>query len=170
MAQKWKSVDESTRKKLEDEFKKDQILYVERLAKYDKQLTPEQKDEIKCYKQELSETREKRAFKKKVKDLEKPKRPASAFLRFLSEQREKLPRGEMTYREWQIKATEKWNSLSDAQKSEYMNQSRLELETYKRELGKWELKMVRLGHVDVVRSEALIEPQIKTRRAKQRSE
>lgn len=77
----------------------------------------------------------------------------------------------MTYKEWQLKATENWTKLSDVQKNKYMEATKADIEVYKRELAKWEMKMVRLGHEDVVRREALIEPQAKPRRSsKSRSE
>jgi transcription factor A len=51
-----------------------------------------------------------------------------------------------------------WEKLSEEQKSPYITQSRKSLEEYKREIQIWEEKMIRLGHIDVVRNEALIEP------------
>lgn len=76
------------------------------------------------------------------------------------------PQGTLSYREWQLKAAAKWNALSDGQKNNYVNAFKSEIESYKQHLAKWELKMVKQGHVDVVRNEALIEPVTKARKAK----
>lgn len=78
-------------------------------------------------------------------------------MRFLSEERERTPRGKLTYREWQNLAAENWNKLSDEKKNTYTEAAKVEIAKYKQELAKWELKMVRQGHVDLVRNEALIE-------------
>jgi transcription factor A len=52
----------------------------------------------------------------------------------------------------------KWEKLSEQQKSQYLTQYRKALEEYKHDVQVWEEKMIRLGHIDVVRNEALIEP------------
>lgn len=90
--------------------------------------------------------------------MEKPKRPASGFLLYLSELRNKMPRGDLSYREWQRDAAVSWSKLSDEQKKQYNKQSSDGAVKYKQELAKWELKMIRMGNVDLVRSEALVEP------------
>lgn len=64
IAEKWQTVDESTKKKLEAEFKQDQTSYVTKLAKYDALLTAEQREDIKNFKHEISETKVKREHKK----------------------------------------------------------------------------------------------------------
>lgn len=64
LAKKWESVDEQIKAKYAADFKTDQIKYVEERAKYDSKLTEEQKDEIRMLKQEVVESKEKRALKK----------------------------------------------------------------------------------------------------------
>ena len=102
----------------------------------------------------------------KIRGLDRPKKPASAFLRFLGEERVKSPQGTSTYREWQLKTAAKWNALTDGQKEKYISAFKSESESYKQHLAKWELKMVKQGHVDVVRNEALIDPVPKARKSK----
>lgn len=62
-----------------------------------------------------------------------------------------------SYREWQSVISEQWNKLDEAQKKKYNELANSEFVKYRQELAKWELKMVRLGNIDLVRDEALIE-------------
>lgn len=64
VAKQWETVDEATKKKLEDLFKKEQMDYVGLRAKYESKLTEDQKFEIKNAKMEKVESKEKRAMKK----------------------------------------------------------------------------------------------------------
>lgn len=52
----------------------------------------------------------------------------------------------------------KWNELSDNDKKAYNTAFASDLVKYRQDLAKWELKMIRLGNVDLVRQEALIDP------------
>jgi len=40
----------------------------------------------------------------------------SGFIKFLSTERKKTPQNNLTYREWQKNASDKWNTLSDNEK------------------------------------------------------
>lgn len=64
LAKMWETTDEQIKTKYAADFKKDQIKYVEDRAKYDSKLTDEQKDEIRMMKQEVIESKEKRALRK----------------------------------------------------------------------------------------------------------
>lgn len=131
VAKKWETVDEGTKQKLSEEYKKDQIEYIERRAKYDLKLTDDQRAEIKSMKQDIVEAREKRATRKKTKDLGKPKKASSSFIHFLSDMKTATPRGKETYREWQTKMSDNWNKMTDAQKEKYILLSKAESEKYR---------------------------------------
>lgn len=60
--------------------------------------------------------------------------------------------------DWQLYMGNKWEKLSEQQKSKYLTHYRKALEEYKHDMQVWEEKMIRLGNIDVVRNEALIEP------------
>lgn len=158
IAKRWETVDPTTKKKLEEEYKNDQIQFIEKRAEYDSKLTDAQRIDIKLLKDELAEAKDKRLHRKKVKQLGRPKKPASAFLRYLSEQRTKLPQSpNETYRDWQKKIAAKWTEFSDKEKEKYVVASHSEYGRYKLEISKWEEEMVKQGNLDVVRQEALIE-------------
>jgi transcription factor A len=74
------------------------------------------------------------------------------------ESNKKEPKSEgVAYRKWQSEVAEKWKKMSDDEKKPYNQAATVELEKYKQELSKWELKMIRLGNVDLVREASLIE-------------
>nr|CAD7403500.1 unnamed protein product [Timema poppensis] len=94
--------------------------------------------------------------KKKKKELGKPKKPITAFLMFFQE-KAKL-RGDIPFKIWQQKMSQEWESLPDEIKVQYLDKASQYWQSYLQELQLWEEKMIRLGHIDVVRNEALIEP------------
>nr|CAD7431511.1 unnamed protein product [Timema monikensis] len=59
---------------------------------------------------------------------------------------------------WQQKVSQEWESLPDEKKVQYLDKASHYWQSYIQELQLWEEKMIRLGHIDVVRNEALIEP------------
>jgi transcription factor A len=71
--------------------------------------------------------------------------------------------------DWQLFLGNEWLKLSEEQKSPYVTQSKKLLEEYKRDIQIWEEKMIRLGNIDVVRNEALIEPKRRGTSVSQRS-
>nr|CAD7570606.1 unnamed protein product [Timema californicum] len=92
----------------------------------------------------------------KKKELGKPKKPITAFLMFFQE-KAKL-RGDIPFKIWQQKMSQEWESLPDEIKVQYLDKASQYWQSYLQELQLWEEKMIRLGHIDVVRNEALIEP------------
>ncbi|XP_060648955.1 LOW QUALITY PROTEIN: transcription factor A, mitochondrial [Drosophila nasuta] len=159
LSRRWVDVDAKLKERLQAEYKKDQESYVEQRAKYDAKITDEQRAELKQMKQDISDAKERKQLRKRVKELGRPKKPASAFLRFVASERLNTPQTpQQTYREWHQKATAKWSRLSDDEKAVYMQESRKELDHYKKAISIWEEKMIRLGHIDVVRHGNLIDP------------
>lgn len=78
-------------------------------------------------------------------------------------------RGDLGYRDFHKQIVEKWHALPENKRAVYNEAYKSELEGYKRDLAKWELKMIRLGNQDLVRQEALIEQSLDvTRKPKSR--
>ncbi|XP_059617164.1 transcription factor A, mitochondrial [Phlebotomus argentipes] len=157
IARQWKAVDEASKKKYEEDYKRDQALYLQKRAQYESKLTEEQRENIQLMKETMAEAKEKRAYRKKIKDLGKPKKPQSPFLKFLNEQKAKNPHTPGSYQEWLSSNSAKWIALSEKQRDTYIQSSHDEMQKYREELIKWEKNMVKLGHVDVVRQEALLD-------------
>ncbi|XP_061392318.1 transcription factor A, mitochondrial [Musca vetustissima] len=166
VSKKWETADPSLKQRLQEEYKKEQQEYIEKRMKYDSKITDEQRNQIKELKQEKIEAKERRMMRKRIKDLGRPKKPASAFIRFIAKERIRTPQSpKQTFREWHETATKKWASLSQSEKDIYMQESRKEFETYKKEIAVWEEKMIRMGHIDVVRQGNLIDPpEVKTKK------
>ncbi|XP_073816301.1 mitochondrial transcription factor A isoform X2 [Musca autumnalis] len=159
VSKKWETADPSLKQRLQEEYKKEQQEYVEKRMKYDAKITDEQRNQIKELKQEKTEAKERRMMRKRIKDLGRPKKPASAFIRFIAKERVRTPQSpKQTFREWQEAATKKWSTLPQAEKDMYIQESRKEFEIYKKEIAAWEDKMIRLGNIDVVRQGNLIDP------------
>ncbi|XP_016981494.1 transcription factor A, mitochondrial isoform X1 [Drosophila rhopaloa] len=159
LSKDWSDADVQLKDRLQAAFKKDQQIYMEQRTKYDATLTDEQRAEIKQLKQDVVDAKERRQLRKRVKELGRPKKPASAFLRFIASERTNTPQDpKQTYREWHQKTTAKWTRLPDSEKEVYMQESRKEMELYKKAITVWEEKMIRLGHIDVVRHGNLIDP------------
>jgi len=132
LSKNWSDADAQLKERLQAEFKRDQQIYLEQRTKYDATLTDEQRAEIKQLKQDLVDAKERRQLRKRVKELGRPKKPASAFLRFIASERTNTPQGaKQTYREWHQKTTAKWTRLSDSEKEVYMQESRKEMELYR---------------------------------------
>ncbi|XP_055680850.1 transcription factor A, mitochondrial [Lutzomyia longipalpis] len=157
VAKQWATVDDVRRQKYQEEFKKDQAVYLQKMTQYKSKLTDEQKENIQIMKESIAEAKEKREFRKKLRQLGKPKRPQSAFLIFLNDERKKNPQKGAATREWLNEAAAKWTNLPQKTKDTYVQVSTANREKYQEELGKWEKQMVKQGHLDVVRQEALIE-------------
>ncbi|XP_065371799.1 transcription factor A, mitochondrial isoform X2 [Calliphora vicina] len=159
VSKQWVTADASLKQRLQEEYKKEQQKYVETRTKYDAKITDEQRSQLKELKQEQIDAKERRMMRKRIKELGRPKKPASAFLRFIAKERIATPQTEKeTFREWHQKATAKWGTLTDEQKNVYIMESRKELEKYKIEISLWEEKMIRLGNIDVIRHSNLIDP------------
>lgn len=94
-------------------------------------MTDEQKHDVKQLKRDLAANREKIEFRKKVRNLGKPKRAASAFLLYLNDQKANLPRTSQTYREWQTMCANAWNALNDSEKAKYFEISKKNIAKYR---------------------------------------
>ncbi|XP_021920824.1 transcription factor A, mitochondrial isoform X1 [Zootermopsis nevadensis] len=165
-AQEWEKADITVRQKLEADYKREMVDFTAAQVKYNKMLTDEQREEIKLAKIDIAESKEKRMLKKKMKELGKPKKPLSAFLLFMNERKDR--RGTQPFRDWQVAMGNEWENLPEEEKSQYLTQYKKASEGYKHEIQIWEEKMIRLGHIDVVRNEALIEPKEHSTRVSRR--
>lgn len=101
--------------------------------------------------------------------MDRPKKPASGFLRFLTDQFKHFEAGKTNYREFQMKVAQDWRALSEEKKKAYNDECKKESVQYRQELAKWEMKMIRLGHTDLVRNETLIDAVDKPKHARVKS-
>nr|CAD7597122.1 unnamed protein product [Timema genevievae] len=156
IAQQWQKLEPSAKQMFEEEFKKEMIHYLAVCVSYENSLTDQQKEDLQKAKEEIVESKQQKQLKMKKKELGKPKKPLSAFLIFFQE-KIKL-KGDTPFKVWQQKLSQEWESLPDEKKAQYLDKASHHWQLYRQELQLWEEKMIRLGHIDVVRNEALIEP------------
>lgn len=154
-AKKWNQIDDIMKKKMKDEYLKEKEQYLTELAMHDKKLTDKQKQEIEAAKKDAIENKEKRAYKKRLIENKKPKKPASGHVRFVTEAFKERDRGELPMVEFGKQLAKEWHALPEAKKSVYKNAYKADFALYKEDLIKWELKMIRLGNTDLVRKQAL---------------
>uniref|UniRef100_A0A336M6C8 CSON012768 protein n=1 Tax=Culicoides sonorensis TaxID=179676 RepID=A0A336M6C8_CULSO len=159
VAKSWEKVDQATKDKLEGEYKKEREVFMKEMLAYESKLTPQQKEDLKMARQDRVEAREKRDMKKRNKDLNKPKRPASAFVMFAMEQRKSNPpSAKENLRDYMKKLGEKWSKLSDAEKKPFMEANVKANAQYKSDLESWEKLMMKEGNFDVIRNPIVLEP------------
>lgn len=66
-----------------------------------------------------------------MRELGRPKRAASAFLLYLKDLKEKTPIGASeSYKDWQIKCSQKWKELPAEQKEKYLALSKKNILNY----------------------------------------
>lgn len=149
----WEKVDDATKQKLENEYKKDKEVFEKELVKYESQLTPQMKEDLKTARNDRVERRARLAIKNRNKDLGKPKRAPSAFLVFASAERKKNPKtSNETVPTFIKKIGAKWNALNETEKKPFVEVAEKGLAQYKADLEKWEARMIKEGNVDVVRN------------------
>lgn len=82
LAKKWAETDETTKQKLMADYMKEKEEYTKKIAQYESKLTDEQRATIQGARQELDESREKRALRK-VSRASKSRNDAELILRNL---------------------------------------------------------------------------------------
>lgn len=155
IGKRWRSADEQMKKKYAADFAKEKEAYEKVKARYDMSLTPSQKEEIVDAKRHAAELKEKSAHRKKNRDNNKPKKPASGFIRFSVEVFANEKRGETDVNDFRRVIAQRWAALPDEKKKPYLDAFQQELVKYKKDLSSWEAKMIRLGNVDLVRAESI---------------
>lgn len=156
-AVQWQMLDSAAKAKHEDEFKREQAVWLQKNAKYLSQLTDQQREDIRQARSEKSEEKAKREHRKKLKDLGRPKRPLNGFLLYIADRKPKNLSKEENKQQLKLLA-QKWAQLSDADKAPYNAQAAEALVKYREEVEKWEEKMIAGDHLDVIRRKHLILP------------
>lgn len=156
-AVQWQVLEPAAKLKLEEEFKQAQAVWLQQNAKYLSQLTDEQKDKIRHAREEKTEEKAKRQYRKKVKELGRPKRPLNGFFLFCAEHKPKNVNKDENRSQLKLLG-EKWSQLSEAEKAPYNTRAAEGLVKYREEINKWEEKMIAQDHMDVIRRKHIILP------------
>lgn len=161
ISQEWDKADANLRKELETQYRKELENYMSQKMKYDSSLTPEQKADIKQIRIEQQEAKEKKKMKQRIRELGRPKKPQTSFILFMNSN--KTERGNLPFREWQLKMSTEWENMPQTKKDKYIEQAKKEQEIWREQLTKWEEQMIRQGNVDVIRTESLL-PKMKDKK------
>ncbi|ODN01559.1 Transcription factor A, mitochondrial [Orchesella cincta] len=150
MGQQWDRLDESAKQSYISAYRNEMQSYASVIEKYKQSLSPEQKEAQQQMKLDSQLLREKREKKRRLKELGKPKRPASPFFLFLSS---KVTPGSKIadYQDAAKKLGEVWKTMSDAEKEPFAAKYKEDLRLYEKSMTKWEDKMIKQGNDDVVR-------------------
>lgn len=156
-AVQWQVLDPASKSKLEEEYKKEQAVWLQQNAKYLSQLTDQQKDEIRLAREEKTEEKAKRIYRRKVKELGRPKRPLNGFFLFCAEQKPKNLNKEENITQLKLLG-QKWSQLSEEEKAPYNARAAEALVKYRADINQWEQKMIAEDHMDVIRRKNIIIP------------
>lgn len=157
-AVKWQALDQTAKTKLEEEYKRDQAVWLQKNAKYLSQLTDAQKQELKQERQQKQEEKGKRDHKRMMKDLGRPKRPINGYLRFCAHNKPKtglsLEENKMQMKNLGLQ----WQRMSDAEKEKYNREAEEDMKRYHKEMKDWEDKMLASDNIDAVRKKNVLLP------------
>lgn len=149
-SKKWAELDPIEKERYQKEYNENYETYIQELQQYNNSITAEQKQLWEEKKKEHSKNMKDLDLKRKNEAFGKPKRPASAFLSYLVEKKsEKDPN--ISFRDWLKSVTKTWNEMSNAEKKSYVDQATESMVQYRKDLYEWEIKMISLGHNDIVR-------------------
>ncbi|RVE45442.1 hypothetical protein evm_009877 [Chilo suppressalis] len=149
----WQQLDTETKTKMMKEFEKDMEDYRKIKELYEKSLTDQQKADIQRVKEELSEAREKRKLKADYKEMGRPKKPMSSY--FLFSQTKKDSFKSSNLKEFQELVKSEWVKLPESDRVKYEKQAEELMNKYKKDLEAWEIKMINIGRIDLVRAKPL---------------
>uniref|UniRef100_A0A2M4BWI4 Putative transcription factor a mitochondrial n=1 Tax=Anopheles marajoara TaxID=58244 RepID=A0A2M4BWI4_9DIPT len=156
---KWQTLDQPSKARLEEEYKRELAVWLQQNAKYLSQLTEAQKEELKQDKLQKADDKAKRDLKRTLKQLGRPKRPINGFLRFCAQFKPK-PGVTQTEHKQQMKALgEKWRSMPGSEKERFNREAEEAITRYQEEMKQWEDKMLASDNGDLVRRKnALLNP------------
>ncbi|XP_035773130.1 ARS-binding factor 2, mitochondrial-like [Anopheles albimanus] len=156
---KWQTLDQPSKARLEEEYKRELAVWLQQNAKYLSQLTDVQKEELKQDRQQKAEDKAKRDLKRTLKQLGRPKRPINGFLRFCAQFKPKSGVTQGEHKEQMRALGEKWRSMSASEKEQFNREADEAIARYQEEMKQWEDKMLAMDNGDLVRRKnALLSP------------
>uniref|UniRef100_A0A182RCC1 HMG box domain-containing protein n=1 Tax=Anopheles funestus TaxID=62324 RepID=A0A182RCC1_ANOFN len=157
-AVKWQSLDQASKTKYEEEFKREQAVWLQKNAKYLSQLTDAQKEEIKLERQQRNEVKIKRDQKRLLKELGRPKRPMNGYLRFCIQNKPAVGLSKEENKLQMKNLGVQWRGLTDAEKEPFNKQAEADMKRYQEEMKKWEDRMLSSENVEAIRKKNVLLP------------
>ncbi|CAK1555873.1 unnamed protein product [Leptosia nina] len=145
----WQQLDSETKTQMTKEYEKDIEDYKKIRDLYQASLTEEQKEDIKRVKEEMAAAKEKRKLKADYKDLGRPKKPMSSYILYMTSRKDVNKKKDLKSYQETVKAD--WLSLPENERKKLEKQAQDLMEKYKKDLKAWEIKMISIGRMDLVR-------------------
>jgi len=156
IAYEWQQCDPEKKKSLQKEYLMEMESYIVTNEKYKGTITPEQQNLLQSVKEKKKRAKALSRLNEKKESLGKPKKPITAFLKFMLEK--KADRDEsIKYSTWLSGIAKEWEQMPEGIKEEYKKHGEQELQRYRSDLLVWEESMLRQGHIDVVRNKELLD-------------
>uniref|UniRef100_A0A182K035 HMG box domain-containing protein n=1 Tax=Anopheles christyi TaxID=43041 RepID=A0A182K035_9DIPT len=155
---KWQSLDQDSKTKLEEEYKREQAVWIQKNAKYLSQLTDAQKEEIKLERQQRHESKVKREHKRMLRELGRPKRPMNAYLRFCIQNKPAAGLSKEDNKMQMKNLGMQWKRLPEGEKERYVKDAEMEMKRYQEEMKVWEDKMLESENAVAVRKKNVLLP------------
>lgn len=67
-------------------------------------------------------------------------------------------RGDREFKEWLQECAKKWNAMTNEQKKPFVEEQKDSFKEYQIKMSAWEKEMIKLGNLDIVRQDALLDP------------
>ncbi|CAG0878545.1 unnamed protein product [Darwinula stevensoni] len=163
IAEMWREMSVEKRAKYEGGYQEAQRQFKEKLQAYYEGISEEDKARLREERHKMRVQRQvrkqKSELRQKMKELEKPKRPKTAFALYIQSKTDIAPRKPGDSNFLKQRAAE-WNAMSNEEKFSYVEESQKAKARYEKEIRSWEEEMVKQGHVDVVRGKARLDSSI----------
>lgn len=117
ITERWKLLGAEEKQILSNEYRNDLLKYSEEIAIYNRTLTDDEKRIIRQKAVDISEHKLILSYRKRARELNKPKKPACSFLKFIHEQNDRQP--DEHYKQYLKRKTTRWQQLSETEKKKY---------------------------------------------------
>ncbi|XP_029164384.1 transcription factor A, mitochondrial isoform X2 [Nylanderia fulva] len=149
VAEQWTQVESGVKENLQKQYMEQLSVYKQKLMDYKNSITDDQQMLIKKELIKKEHALERSQVKQKLAELGKPKRPLSAFLLFMQNNRKD---SQVSQQDWMKILSTEWKNLTMEAKNKYIVEAAQLTEKYKTEVKKWEENMIRTGHQDMLKS------------------
>lgn len=151
IAEQWTQVAPAVKENLQKQYMEQQSAYKQKLMDYKSSITDDQQMLIKKELIKKEHALERSQVKQKLAELGKPKRPLSAFILFMQDNK-MVKDSQVSQQDWMKNLSKEWKNLTMEAKNKYITEAAQLIEQYKTEIKKWEENMIRAGHQDLLKS------------------
>lgn len=149
LGQMWRELPEADKDKYKEVYRANMEKYKQEYDNFMANLSDAEKEQL----QQDTATKRKKMLalktKRKLKSLNKPKKPMGAFLLYYESQM--TNRGTTPITVFLKQVAEEWQVMPETEKQPFLEKAKVEREKYEAELKVWEQRMLAEGHPELVR-------------------